>query len=73
MTNLTTEISYDQLMRSWAPLADMSNTLDKCLKEPGTGNAREILDVMDDKIKHALEPLVECMNVIEKENPDIFS
>ena len=72
-TSMVTEISYDALMHAWAPLADVSNTLDRCLKEAGTGNASKIIGVMDDKVKCALEPLVECIDRIEKENPDIFS
>ena len=39
----------------------------------GDGNAGEIIGFMDDKVKRALEPLKECIERIEKENPDQFS
>ncbi len=72
-TSMVTEISYDELIHAWAPLVDVSDTLDRCLEKAGTGNAGKIIGVMDDKLKRALEPLEECIDRIEKENPDIFS
>jgi len=71
MSNLTTEVSYDELMHAWAPLMDVSMALDK-LTEKG-GNAGEFFGYLDGKVKHALEPLKECTERIQKENPDKFS
>jgi len=73
MSNLTTEISHDELMHAWAPLVDVSRALDKLVEKAGGGNAGEIIGFMDDKVKRALEPIKECMDRIEKENPDQFS
>ena len=72
-TSMGTEISYDELMHAWAPLADVSMALDKIREKAGAGNAGEIIGFMDDKVKRALEPLQECIDRIEKENPDQFS
>ena len=73
MSNLTTEISHDELMHAWAPLVDVSRALDKLVEKAGGGNAGEIIGIMDDKVKRAMVPLKECMDRIEKENPDQFS
>ena len=70
---MKTEISYDELIGAWAPLVDVSMTLDRLMEKVGGGNAGEIIGVMDDKVKRALEPLQECIDRIEKENPDQFS
>ncbi len=72
-TSMGTEISYDELMHAWAPLVDVSIALDRCVKKAGTGDAGKTIGAMDDKVKRALEPLEECIDRIEKENPDIFS
>ena len=71
MSNLTTEVSYDELIHAWAPLVDVSMALDKLVEK--AGNAGEIVGFMDDKVKRALEPLKECIERIENENPDQFS
>ena len=71
MNNLTTEISHTELIHAWAPLFDVSITLDR-LKEIAGGKAGEIIGFMDDKVKRALGPLEECIARIEKDNPDQF-
>ncbi len=71
-TSMVTEISYDELIHAWAPLVDVSDTLDRCLEKAGGGNAGEIVGFMDDKVKRAMVPLKECMDRIEQENPDQF-
>ena len=71
MTKLATEISHEELLHAWAPLMDVSMTLDR-VKEKAGGKAGEILGFMDDRVKRALEPLQECIEIIEKENPDQF-
>ena len=73
MSNLTTEVSYDELIHAWAPLVDVSMTLDKLVEKAGGGNAGEIVGFMDDKVKRAMVPLKECMDRIEEENSDQFS
>ena len=70
---MNTEISYHELIGAWAPLADVSMALDRIMEKAGDGNAGEIFGYMDDKVKSALEPLKECIERIEKENPDQFS
>ncbi len=69
---LTTEVSHKELIHAWAPLMDVSMTLDRILKKAG-GNAGETIGFMDDKVKRALGPLKECIERIEKDNPDQFS
>ena len=69
--DMKTEISFDELIGAWAPLADVSMALDKLMEIAGGDN--EIIGFMDDKVKRALEPLVECIDRIEKENPNQFS
>ncbi len=71
MSKLTTEISHKELIHAWAPLFDVSMALDK-LVEKG-GNAGEFFGYLDGKVKRALEPLKECTERIQKENPDQFS
>ncbi len=73
MSNLTTEVSYDELIHAWAPLFDVSMALDKLVEKAGGGIAGEIIGGMDDKVKRAMVPLKECMDRIEEENPDQFS
>ncbi len=73
MRELTTQISHKELIDAWAPIIDVSRTLDMLMEKVGGGNAGEIFGVMDDKIKRALQPLQECIDRIEKENPDQFS
>ena len=50
----------------------MSIALDKIREKAGNGNAGDIVGFMDDNVKRALEPLKECIERIEKENPDQF-
>jgi len=73
MNKLTMEISHAELIHAWAPLMDVSMTLDRLIEKTSGGNAGEIIGFMDDKVKRALEPLQECIDRIEKENPDQFS
>jgi len=73
MSELTTQISHEELVHAWAPLVDVSMALDKIREQAGSGKAGEIIGFMDDKVKRALEPLRECIDKIEKENPDHFS
>ena len=70
---MKTEISHKELVHAWAPLVDVSMTLDRLMEKPGGDNAGEIIGFMDDKVQRALEPLKECIERIEKENPDQFS
>ncbi|MEE8287977.1 MAG: hypothetical protein V3R25_01035, partial [Nitrosomonadaceae bacterium] len=62
---------FDELIGAWAPLADVSMALDKLMEIAGGDD--EIIGFMDDKVKRALEPLVECIDRIEKENLNQFS
>ncbi len=71
--SMGTEISYDELMCAWAPLVDVSRTFDRFMEKSGNGNPGEIIGVLDAKVKRALEPLKECLDRIEEENPDQFS
>ena len=71
--DMKTEISFDELMNAYAPLVDVSMALDKVREKAGNGSAGDIVGEMDDKVKRALEPLKECIERIEKENPDQFS
>jgi hypothetical protein len=48
-------------------------TLDRLVEKAGSNDAGETIGFMDDKVKRALEPLKECIERIEKENPDQFS
>lgn len=73
MSKLTTEISHKDLMNAWAPLVDVSMTLDTLMKKAGGGKAGEIIGFMDDKVKRALEPLKACIDRIENADPDNFS
>ena len=72
MIKLTTVISHDELMGAWAPLIDVSRTLDRSLEKTGGGDAGGTIEFMDDKVKRALEPLEEFIGRIEKENPSAF-
>jgi len=72
MNKLTTEISHQELIHAWAPLVDVSMTLDRLTEKAGSGKAGEIMEFMDDKVKRALEPFEACINRIEKANPDNF-
>ena len=71
--SMGTEISYEELMHTWAPLEDVSMALDKIREKAGDGTAGEIIGFMDDKVKRALEPINECLDRIMEENPDQFS
>ncbi len=71
MIKLTTVISHDELMGAWAPLVDVSMTLDRILEHAG-GDAGATIGFMDDKVKRALEPLEEAIHKIEEENPLAF-
>jgi hypothetical protein len=70
--DMKTEISYDELIGAWAPLADVSKALDRTREKAGSGTAGEIIGFMDDKVKWALRPLEACIRKIERENPDQF-
>jgi len=70
MSELMTQISHEEPVHAWAPLADVSMAFDKIREKAGAG---EIIGFMDDKVKRALEPLQECIDKIEKKNPDQFS
>ena len=67
---MKTEMSYDQLISAWAPLADVSRALDRIVEKAGNGDVGEIIGFMDDSVKRALEPLKECIERIEKENSE---
>ena len=69
MNKVTAEISHEELMHAWAPIADVSTMLDR-IKAVGVDN--EIIGFMDDKVKRAEEQLKECLHRIEKENPEQF-
>ena len=71
MSELSTEISHQELMHAWAPLTDVSIALDKVLQDAGDSPDR-YFRYLDDKVKRALEPLTECLNRILEENPDHF-
>ncbi len=73
MSKLTTEISHKELIHALAPLVDVSMALDRLVEKVGGGNAGKIIGFIGDKVKRALEPLKECIERIEKENPDHFS
>ncbi len=70
---LTTEISHKELIHALSPLVDVSMTLDRLTEKAGGGNGGDIIGFMDDNVKRALEPLKECIERIQKENPDQFS
>ncbi len=67
---MKTTISYDELIGAWAPLADVSMAFDKIRENPG--RAGEGIAFMEESVNRALEPLVEFIHRIEKENPDQF-
>ncbi len=73
MNKLTSEISHEELIRACAPLVDVSMALDRLTEKAGGGNAGEIVEFMDDKVKRAMVPLKDCVDRIEEENPDQFS
>ena len=73
MSNLTTEVSYEELVGAWAPLMDVSKALDRLVASTSAGDAGKLIGFIDGKVKRALEPLQECLDRLEKENPDIFS
>ena len=56
-----------------APLVDVSMTLGRLVEKAGGDNGDDIIGFIDDKVKLALEPLQECIERIEKEDPDQFS
>ncbi len=70
---LTTEISHTELIHALSPLLDVSVTLDRLTEKVGGDNGDDLIGFMDDNVKRALEPLKECIERIEKENPDQFS
>jgi len=73
MRELTTQISHEELIDAWAPIVDVSRTLDRIIGKVGGGNVGEILGIMDAKVKCALEPLQACIKRLEAENPKHFS
>ena len=72
-TSMGTEISYDELMGVYAPLWDVSMMIQNLQKQVTGDNGSEILAIMEGKLQREKEPLKECMDRIEKENPDQFS
>ena len=72
MKELTTQISHKELIDAWAPICDVSMTFDRMKDKLGDGFANELFGFMDDKIKRALQPLQECIDRLERENPDQF-
>ncbi len=70
MSKVSTEISHKELIHAWAPLVDVSMTWDRLVEKAGGGNVGEIIGFVDDRVKRPLEPLEECMDRIENENPD---
>ena len=72
-TSMGTEISYDELINAWAPLVDVSMALDKIVASTSAGDTGRLIGFIDGNVKRALEPLQECLDRLEKENPDIFS
>ncbi len=68
---MKTEISFDELICAWAPLADLSMALDRLMEKPG--GAGKFIGFMNDNVKRAIEPLKGCIERIEKENPDQFT
>jgi len=73
MKELTTQISHDELIDSWAPIFDVSRTMDRLKKKQADGYAGELFGNMDRKIKLAEQTLKACIQRLEKENPDQFS
>ncbi len=73
MKELTTEISHDELMHAYAPLVDVSIAFDEISASTGTGSGGKIIEFFDGKVKRAMIPLKECLDRIQKENPDQFS
>ncbi len=71
MINPTTQITYKDLMNAWAPLIDVSMTLNRILEQAG-GDAGPTIGLMDDKVKRALEPLEEYLDKIQDENPSAY-
>jgi len=71
--SMGTEISYDELMHAWAPLWDVSMMIQNLQKQVTGDNGSEILSILEGKLQRAKEPLKECMDRIEEENPDQFS
>ena len=71
MINPTTQITYNDLMKAWAPLMYVSMTLDRILEQAG-GDAGPAIGFMDDKVKRALEPLEEYLDRIQEENPSAY-
>ena len=43
MSELTAQISHEELVHAWAPLVDVSMALDKIRENAGAGNAGEII------------------------------
>ncbi len=72
-TSMGTEISYDELIHAWAPLVDVSRAMDEIMASTNGGDAGKLLGAMDEKVKRALDPIIECLDRIEDENPDQFS
>ncbi len=70
---MKTEISHKELIHALSPLLDVSMTLDRLTEKAGGDNGDDLIGFMDDKVKRALEPLQECIDRIERENPDQFS
>ena len=71
MINPTTQITYEEAMNAWAPLTDLSMQFDRILART-CDDARGSIELMDDKVKRALEPLEKLIDRIEEENPSSF-
>ena len=70
---MKTEISHKELIHALSPLVDVSMALDRLVEKAGGSGVGEIIGFMDENVKRALKPLTECIERIEKENPDQFS
>ena len=71
--SMRTEISYEELIHAWGSLVDVSMALDKIVASTSAGDAGKLIGFIDGNVKRALEPLQECLDRLEKENPDKFS
>ncbi len=71
--SMGTQISYEELIHAWGPLVDVSIALDKIVASTAAGDAGKLIGFIDGNVKRALKPLQECLDRLEKENPDKFS
>ena len=66
---MKTEISHKELVYAWAPLVDVSMTLDRLMEKPGGDNAGAIIGFLDNKVQRALEPPSLKNSPIKTANP----